>query len=199
MSEIDLSNVISSLKHGNVVVYPTDTLYALGADVFNESAVKKIFNLKQRPLHVSLPVAVSNIKDIHRIAKITSLSEFLINRFLPGKLTLIMQKKPIVPDIVTGGLTTVAVRIPDNIIALQLLSKFGPLTVTSANIHRQKTAQVIKEIQMQFTEKTIAYYLDDGKLQNTPSTIVDVTGEKPLILREGAIQKKEIIGVIKDE
>jgi len=195
MVKIDLFQAIDALKHGGLVVYPTDTLYALGADIFNEDAVKKIFKVKKRPFDVPLPVAVSTVVDIKKIAFVDEKIRRLAERFLPGQMTFILNKRDIVPDIVTSGLDKVAVRIPDNKFALEILSIFGPLTVTSANIHNMKTPNNVKDIQAQL--KGIDVYLDCGSLDGLPSTIVDMTSGEPVFLREGKITKKEIMDVIR--
>jgi L-threonylcarbamoyladenylate synthase len=195
MFKIDISRAIEALKKGSVVVYPTDTLYALGADIFNEMAVRTIFKIKKRPTNIPLPIAVSSFDEIEQIAVINDKGECLAKRFLPGTLTLILNKKNNVPNIVTAGLDKVAVRIPNNEDALELLSKFGPLTVTSANIHGMDTPFFIEEIKKQLKED-VEVYLDYGKLGGSPSTIVDMTTDKPKIVREGVISKREILDAI---
>jgi L-threonylcarbamoyladenylate synthase len=192
MKKLDLYKAIKALRNGQVIVYPTDTLYGLGADIFNEEAVKKIFKIKKRGANDPLPVAVANIKQLEKIAIIDGKSRILIKAFLPGKLTIVLKKKKNVSDLVTGGLDKVAVRIPNNKIALDLLSNFGPLTATSANIHGKKPPINITDINIQLKDSGIAIYLDNGKLNGKPSTIVDMT-EKPFkIIRKGSISEKEI-------
>jgi L-threonylcarbamoyladenylate synthase len=195
MVKIDLSKALKALEQGDLVVYPTDTLYALGADIFNEDAVKKVFKVKKRPLDVPLPVAVSSFAGIEKIAFVDKKVKLIVERFLPGQLTLILNKKDVVPDIVTSGLGKIAVRIPDNKLTLELLSAFGPLTVTSANIHSMKTPNNVNDIRVQL--KGVDVYLDHGILDGLPSTIVDMTTSEPVVLREGKIKKKEITDVFK--
>lgn len=196
MQRVDLSKAIATLQSGGIVVYPTDTLYALGADIFNELAVRRVFEIKKRPLDIPLSVAVSSFDGIEEIAFVNENARCLTECFLPGPLTLVLNKKSSVPGIVTGGFDRVAVRIPDNDVALELLSRFGPLTVTSANIHGKKTPCLIKDIKMQFNVDDVAVYLDYGRLDGLPSTIADMTAEEPRIMREGIITKKEIMDVI---
>jgi len=193
MVKIDLSKAIKALEKGDLVVYPTDTLYALGADIFNEDAVKKVFKIKKRPLDVPLPVAVSSFAEVEKIAFFDKKVRLLVEHFLPGQITLILNKKDIISDIVTSGLDKIAVRIPKNKLALELLSDFGPLTVTSANIHGMKTPNKINDIKTQLTGVDV--YLDDGALEGLPSTIVDMTTSELLVLREGKIKKKDITDV----
>ena len=196
MQRNKLSEAIEALQNGRIVVYSTDTLYAFGADIYNEGAVRKVFEIKKRPFDSPLPVAVSNFTDIKRIAFVNDNARKLAKHFLPGSLTLILNKKSTIPDIVTSCMSKIAIRIPDNTVALELLSKFGPLTVTSANVHGMETPGVIKDINMQVREDDVAVYLDYGILQGRPSTIVDVTYERPKIIREGAIAKHNILAVI---
>jgi len=196
MQKMDISEAIAALRHGNLVVYPTDTLYGLAADIFNEDAVRKVFDIKKRPLDMPLPVAVSTVDEIKTIAVVSDNARRLAERFLPGPLTLILQKRSCVPAVVTGERDNIAVRIPDHTIALTLLSQCGPLTVTSANVHGTETSPIIKEIKMQFNTNDIAAYIDAGRLDGLPSTIVDVTTECPKILREGLISKQAILDEI---
>jgi len=196
MQKIELYKAIEALRNGNIVIYPTDTLYALGVDVYNEESVRKIFEVKKRPLDNPLPVAVPDILNIEKIAFVNDTARKLAEYFLPGPLTMILNKKNIIPDIVTGGLYNIAVRIPNNDIALKLLSQYCPLTVTSANIHGKKVPDIVRDIISQFNSNYVNVYLDYGKINGLPSTIVDVTTSKPRIVREGIITKKDILDVI---
>ena len=198
MSNQDLSKAFSALSNGEIIVYPTDTLYGLGADVFNKKAVKKIFEIKKRSFDQPISVAVSCIEDLEKIAFVDERVHKIIDTFLPGSLTLVLNKKKSIPDIVTADLDNIAIRIPNNKLALELLSIFGPLTCTSANIHNQKTPSVISDISMQFKPVDISMYIDDGKLEGTPSTIIDLTHETSKILRKGTISKKHIMDAIKN-
>lgn len=197
MSQTDFSHALHALKNGDIIIYPTDTLYALGADIYNEDAVRKVFAVKQRPLSVPLPVAVASKKDIETIAWTGEVAQKIIDRFLPGTLTIILRKKSLVPAIVTSGLETIAVRIPKHRVALQLLEEYGPLTVTSANLHHEKTPGVINDILMQL-QMTIPVYFDVGRLDATPSTIVDLTMPIPRVMRSGIITEKELLDAITD-
>lgn len=196
MEEQILSKAISVLSDGRVIVYPTDTLYGLGADIYNKDAVKHVFRIKNRPFNLPISAAVSCIEDLEKIAFVDSKTEKFIDAFLPGKLTLILKKKNEVPSIVSSGQDTIAIRIPNNTTALELLSDFGPLTCTSANIHGKSTPTLISDIEMQFRDSDISIYINDGQLDGQASTIIDLTSKKPKILREGAVTKKDILGMI---
>jgi len=199
MKKHNLSKAIAALRRGQIIVYPTDTLYGLGADIFNDDAVEKVFKIKKRKKTNPLSVAVANLKQIEKIAYVDDKSRCLIKTFLPGKLTIVLRKKNIVSDLVTGGLDKIAIRIPDNKIALTLLSKFGPITATSANIHDKKPPVNIDDISMQFSVSDIAVYIDDGKLDGRPSTIIDMSQKPFKIIRKGAISEKEIMDAISYE
>ena len=191
----ELSNAIKALKSGKIIVYPTDTLYAFGADISCNNAVKKVFQVKNRSFSNPLPVAVADFDEMTKIAYTNDNVKKVVEYFLPGPLTIILHIKDSVSRVITSGLDKIAVRIPNNDIALDLLSAFGPLTVTSANIHGEKTPYVIKDIMMQFNTE-VSIYLDDGKLSGEPSTIVDLTLEKPTIIRKGPITNKQILDAI---
>jgi L-threonylcarbamoyladenylate synthase len=195
MKKNDFSAALKALKNGEPIIYPTDTLYALGADIYNETAVRKVFDIKQRPYSVPLPVAVPSIQAIETIAYMNNAAHEISKKFLPGTLTIILKKKPSVPDIVTSRLDTIAVRIPNHIIALKLLSQYGPLTVTSANLHNKKTLSIITDILMQL-ETHIPVCLNDGGRDAVPSTIVDLSTGIPRIVRKGLVTEKELLEVI---
>lgn len=195
MLKSKLSKAIESLRKGDVIVYPTDTQYALGADIFNYDSIKKVFEFKNRSYNIPIPIAVAKYEDIIKYTYKNKYIKSIYENFLPGKLTIILYKKDNISNLLTAGKDKIAIRVPKNKIALELLKKFGPLTVTSANIHGKKTQSTIKNIYLQFKEE-INCYLDNGILNNDPSTIVDLTSEKPIILREGAISLNDILAVI---
>jgi len=195
MKKNDIPAAIKALKEGKLIIYPTDTLYALGADIFNATAVKKVFDIKRRPYTIPLPVAVSSIEAIETIAIMNETAWTLSEKFLPGNLTIILKKKPTVPLIVTSGFDTIAIRVPNHPVALQLLSAFGPLTVTSANLHQKKTRAIPKDI-LQQLKTSIPVCLTNGKKEGVASTIVDLSEKEPRMVREGSIRKDELLDVI---
>ena len=190
-----LQKAITAAQAGKLIIYPTDTQYALGCILTHPQTIKHLFNIKKRPPTLALPVAVASIKDISTIATITPLQKQVAHSFLPGPLTMVLPKKPTVPSEVTASGNTLAIRIPDHPITLQLLHKTGPLIITSANIHGQKPYEDIHDIQKQFGEE-IAVYLPGGILNNPPSTIIDFTHTPPQLLRPGPISLPEIINVM---
>ena len=197
MQDQNLSKAVKALSEGELIIYPTDTLYGLGADIFNENAIRNVYSIKKRKLSDPLSVAVANIDEIEKIALVNENARILAKNFLPGRLTMVLKKRPIVPDIVTAGLDNIAIRVPDSEVALRIISEFGPITATSANIHGKQTPGIINDIIMQFKKSDISVFIDDGILGGKASTIVDVTSTHLNILREGDITKKQILDAIR--
>ena len=187
------------IKRGGLVAFPTETVYGLGADGFNEEACRKIYEVKGRPPHKPLSLMVANHEMIDVIAEVTPLAQRLIEEFLPGALTLILPKKATVPDFVTAGSQTVGVRMPDNEIALALIrSAQCPIAAPSANLSNEPPPITAQEVYKSFNDK-IPLILDGGTCQfGISSTIVDLTHEEPVIIRKGAISDFDIINSIRN-
>jgi L-threonylcarbamoyladenylate synthase len=188
----EIKKAIKLLKEGKLIVYPTDTLYGLGADIFNEKAVKKVYEVKKRPLSMPLPIALASVDEIKEYAFMNDLAYKIAEEFLPGSITIILKKRRSIPDVVTKE--KIAVRVPDCEIAIEI-AKNVPITATSANLHRGENPFTIEIAKKQLGDN-VAMYIDGGKLPGIPSTIVDVSEGKIKILREGAIKKEEIYGRI---
>ncbi|MFO7677595.1 MAG: L-threonylcarbamoyladenylate synthase [Thermoplasmatota archaeon] len=191
-----IDDAIQALHQGHLIVYPTDTLYALGCDIFNEESVDAVYSIKKRPFSVALPLAVCDLAMMQTIAFVNETVIKIVEQFLPGSLTIIVPKKKFVSEKVSAGLDTIAVRIPENAIALELLQRFGPLCVTSANIHGKPTPASIDEIKKEFGS-AIKVFIDEGRKEGKPSTIVDLCGEKPKIVRQGLIDIDDIMDALK--
>ncbi|MDI6917587.1 MAG: L-threonylcarbamoyladenylate synthase [Thermoplasmatales archaeon] len=180
-----VEKAVEVLKKNGLIVYPTDTLYGIGGNPFNEEGVKKIFIIKKR-LNAPISVAVSNMDMIKRIAFLNPAALKFCEEFLPGPVTVVLLKKENVPGILTAGSEKIGIRIPDNKIALEIINRFGPITCTSANIHKGKNPADIETAKRQLGDN-IQLYIDDGKCKyGKPSTVVDVSDGKVKILREGA-------------
>ena len=189
---IQPANVI---KSGGIVVFPTETVYGIGANGLNENAVKRLYEVKQRPFNKPISLLVNSIDMINEIAKdITELEYDLMRKFFPGPLTIILKKKDIVPNIVTANSNTVGVRMPANETALKLIEYAGvPIATPSANISGKPSATNLKEVMENFGEE-VDYYIDGGTSKiGIASTIVQVIDEVPHILRQGSISKEEIM------
>lgn len=182
------------IKNGGIVVFPTETVYGIGANALNAEAVKKIYEIKKRPLSKPITLLVNSIDMIERVAKdITPFEYAIIKKFFPGPLTIILQKKDVVPDIVTSGGSTVGIRMPANEIALELINRAGvPLATPSANISDKPSKTNIKNVMSDFPEG-VDCFIDGGKSKiGVASTIVQVIDGVPHILRQGTITEEQI-------
>ncbi len=182
------------LKEGGIVAFPTDTVYGLGAAANNPQAVARVYVVKERPRHMPLPLLLAHTLQINEVAEpVPPLAWLLAERFLPGALTLVLSKSRSVPDIVTAGGTTVAVRIPAHPVPVALVEGLGvPILGTSANLSGRPSILEAGEVYSQFSGR-IAMVIDGGRCPGgRESTIVDVTGKVPVVLREGAITVAEL-------
>jgi L-threonylcarbamoyladenylate synthase len=180
------------VEKGGVVVYPTDTVYGLGCSPFKEDAVQRIFKIKGER-NKPLPILASGIGEIEKIAQIPEKARELAKRFWPGPLTMVLPKKPSLPNIVTLNLNSVAVRVPNHDIALALIRISGGLLVgTSANKSGRKPPRTALEATDQIGRE-VDLILDAGQTPiGESSTILDLTGEKPRILRHGPIKIDDV-------
>ena len=196
---VKIEEGIKILKRGGIIAYPTDTVYGLGACADNDQAVKRIYEVKNRPLDMPLPLLVSDISWIERLtSSISEAARKLIESFMPGALTLVMKKSDSVRDIVSGGKETIALRIPGHPVTIALIKGIkSPLIGTSANLSGNTSVLTADEVRSEIGEE-IDYILDAGRCSGgIESTILDVTGDIPVILREGAILAVEIDKVCK--
>ena len=184
-----LDFAVAAVQSGKIIIYPTDTVYGLGADPFNERAVTRIFSIKNRPRSRPLPLAVSGVNMVDDIAFITGKAQKLMEQFWPGALTVILKKREGLLDIVTGGGNSLGVRAPDHEIPLALIRRMArPLIATSANLHGELPSLDVRNIisQLRFPVDLI---LDGGEPNGVASTVVDLTKKPPVIVREGPITK----------
>jgi L-threonylcarbamoyladenylate synthase len=182
------------LKAGNVVAIPTETVYGLAANVFDEKAVKKIFEIKGRPLFNPLIVHIKSIEDLQNVAtNIPPKAWILANYFWPGPLTLVLPKKKTIPYVVTAGKETVGVRIPSHPVALALLEEVDfPLAAPSANPFGYISPTNAAHVQKQLGTK-IPFILDGGNCEKgIESTIIGFENDEPVLYRVGAISKEAI-------
>lgn len=192
--EHQLQQAVAILQNGGIVAYPTDTVYGLGADVFNERAVSRIFQVKQRPLNQPLPVLLSDESELNTLTSFVSeIARRLANKYWPGGLTLVVMAGPTVPNWITAGGNTIALRVPDHIITRTLIRELGkPLVGTSANLSGLPSVTSAEEVRTQLESK-IDFILDGGICPGgIESTVIDVTSEMPIILRDGAVSRSEI-------
>ncbi|HTY46260.1 MAG TPA: L-threonylcarbamoyladenylate synthase [Methanomassiliicoccales archaeon] len=192
LTDNDIMRVKDVLKAGHLVVYPTETLYGLGANALDENAVKRVYMAKNRPFDMPLSVAVSDMQMLEHVAIMDQTSRKLAEKFMPGPITLILTKKPLVPDIVTSASDEVGIRMPDNALALRLIKAFGPITSTSANLHSRPDPVTVNSA-MKDLKDAVSLYIDCGKTKlGVHSTIVAVHEGDTEIIRHGAISDKQI-------
>ena len=190
----ELKIICNLIKNGELVIFPTETVYGIGANALDSNAVNKIFIAKGRPSDNPLIVHIANKATIDEIAKdITEVEKKLIDSFMPGPFTIILKKKECIPSVVSAGLDTVAVRIPDNIIAKAIITYSGvPIVASSANIFGKPSGTKIEDIRKEIEGKVSA--IVDGGESNVglESTVVKVINEIPVILRPGKITPEQI-------
>ncbi|HEL2555803.1 TPA: threonylcarbamoyl-AMP synthase [Streptococcus suis] len=180
------------LENGGAVILPTETVYGLFAQALNEDAVNRVYQLKQRPRDKAMNLNVSNLNDIYFFSQNTPFFlEKLYNRFMPGPLTIILKANENVPFWVNSGLDTVGFRLPNHEQTLRLISETGPLIGPSANISGNESGKKFSDIQAQFSVD-LPGIEDDQALTGIDSTILDLSGQKARILRQGAISREEI-------
>jgi L-threonylcarbamoyladenylate synthase len=197
LEQIDLG--VEIIRKGGVVVFPTDTLYGLGAGAYCESGIRRVYEIKQRPLKMALPLLLGDIAQIHEVSEhLPDYAWRLVDRFLPGGLTLVVRRTSVVKDIITGGGDTVAIRIPDHPVPIALIQGSGmPLVGTSANLSGKPNLLTAADIERELNGK-VDLIIDGGPAPGgKESTVVDVTGYNPVIIREGAISRAEIEQVVK--
>ncbi len=183
-----LDDAVSLIKNGELVVFPTETVYGLGANAYDAAAVKKIFEAKGRPQDNPLIVHISRVEEVREIARdIPEVFYTLAERFMPGALTVVLPRSERIPDIVTAGGDTVAVRMPDNAFARELIARSFPLAAPSANRSKHVSPTSAKHVYDDLKGK-VPLILDGGECGvGIESTVLDLTSGSPVILRPGAV------------
>ena len=185
------------LKEGELVAFPTETVYGLGGNALDREAAKKIYAVKGRPSDNPLIVHLSKWEDVYAVAYPTAQAKALYDAFCPGPLTMILKKLPIVPDETTGGRDTVALRFPSHPVARELIEKAGiPIAAPSANVSKHVSPTSAWHVYNDLDGK-IPLILEGGDSDvGIESTIVDLTGDEPTVLRPGAITAEQIKAVL---
>ena len=178
-----INHAIKTLEEGNILIYPTDTLYGLGADATNTSAIEKINKLKKRISPLSIMVA--SLKEIHKYAITDSKIDKELKKIFPGPFTALMQsKKTNLSYLVQNDSNKIGIRIPNNMFCLDLLNKYKkPIITTSVNIHGEKSLNRVDEIEKKFSKINI--YYQNNNLDSKGSTIIDFTEKPPKLIRKG--------------
>ncbi len=192
-----LELAVSALKSGELVVYPTDTVYGLGAAAGNEEAVRRLFVAKGRSPSKAMPLLVADAMMATRAADVTPVGHKLMSALWPGALTIVMRRPDSYHSAALAGGDTVALRVPDDDFARSMIAGVGePVVGTSANRSGSRVAASAAEAAFQFGDM-VALTVDGGKATGVESTVIDITQEGgPLIVREGAVTQEEIEGAL---
>lgn len=195
-----IERAVAVLRRGGTAVIPTDTLYGLGSNALDAMAVGRIFDIKHRSYVKALPMLVRDLSWARELAYMTQEQEQLIEQFWPGKVTFVLPRRPIVPAVMCGGGQTVGVRAPDHPFVQALLRHLGyPIAGTSANVSGSEPTSDASVIAAEFakTAPQPDLILDAGVLPDSlPSTVVDLTGRVPRILRQGAVRADKILALL---
>jgi L-threonylcarbamoyladenylate synthase len=175
-----IRRAVEVLSHDGIIVYPTDTLYGLGADAFSEEAIMKVYEAKKRELSKPISIAVSDMDMLAAVSHLDRRMEEFIDKFLPGPVTVIVPARKTLPAILSGGTGTIGIRIPAHPVACKIIEKFdAPITATSANLSGGKDPQTPDECTVPRD-----LFIDGGTLPGMSSTVVDLTTNA--IVRRGA-------------
>ena len=183
------------IRQGGVIAFPTRCLYGLGADAFNPEAVERIFKIKRRPAEKPILILIDDPVRLKRlVTTVSGTATAIMDRFWPGRVTLVFDAREDVPDYLTAGTGKIGIRLAGHPVAAALARSLqGPITGTSANVSGRPGCHQIKDLQPEVTEQ-LDLILDAGPLKGgRGSTVVDVTGEVPRVLREGVVSEKEIL------
>lgn len=191
-----ITAALEILLSGGLVAFPTDTVYGVGSLAFHEKAIESIYAAKGRAIEKAIPVLIGDESDLTTVAAEVPLYAMkLINRFWPGPLTVLVPKKPTLPDLISAT-PNVGVRVPDHEVARSLLRLAGPMAVTSANISGQDSPKTAQQVYAQLNGR-IAMIIDGGETPGgVPSTLVDCTSDEIQILRAGPISKEDLLNTI---
>ena len=176
----DIKKAAEILRCGGTVIYPTETVYGIGASIFSKEALKKVFDIKKRNARKPVSIAVSSFDMIDELVHMGEKERAFIEKFLPGPVTILLKKKPAVPDILTPDTDIVGIRYPDHRLALELIERAGvPITSTSANISGEAPPRNVDEIKI-----SADYIIDGGTCNGEPSTVIDLVNLR--LVRKGA-------------
>jgi L-threonylcarbamoyladenylate synthase len=194
---VNLQKSVDALKAGEPIAFPTETVYGLGADIYNIDACRKVFEIKDRSFDKPLAAHISNLDMANEVGFLDERFFKLAQRFLPGPLAIIIHKKSCVPDLVTSGFSTISIRFPDDINAINLIEAFGkPIAATSANISG-KASSIDGNSAVQQLNGKVSIIINEGFTKyKIESTIITLAETKPKILRVGAIKTEDIINCL---
>ncbi|MCL5429833.1 MAG: L-threonylcarbamoyladenylate synthase [Chloroflexi bacterium] len=190
-----LTKAVAVLDKGGVVAFPTDTVYGVGVRAFDATGIERLYAIKEREKTKAVAVLIAERGQLSQIAEANKPAKKLASRFWPGPLTLVLTRQPDLPEVLTQG-PTVGVRVPDHAVARALLAAAGPMAVTSANLSGRENTLNAGEVLEQLDGR-IELIIDGGQTPgDQPSTVVDLTGEKPMVLRAGPVSEAEIMAAL---
>ncbi len=194
-----IDTAITLLKEGDIIAYPTDTVYGLGCDPFQASGIIKLFEAKGRDSNKAIAILIGSIEQARFITDhMTDMALRLCEQFWPGGLTVIVPRKNSLPELISNT-DRIGIRIPDHPVALKILNEYGPLATTSANLSGKPNTRTAQEVYKQL-ESRVPLILDGGECPGgIPSTVVDCSNDEPVILREGPISEQEIRKTLEKE
>jgi L-threonylcarbamoyladenylate synthase len=181
--ESDLDRAAAAIDRGEALVYPTETVYGLGADALDAEAVSQAFSLKGRSHKRPISFAVASVDEASEYARPTAREKRFMEEFLPGPVTVLLERRGAIPNVLTAGREKVGVRVPDHDLARELCRRCGPLTATSANRSGEPSARRTEELD-ETVRENVAVVLDGGRTPGTESTVVDVASRD--VIRRGA-------------
>jgi len=191
-----ISSALSLFRDGEIVAFPTDTVYGLGADPFQASGIIKLFEAKGRDSNKAIAILVGSVEQASLVTDhMPEMAIRLCEVFWPGGLTVIVPRKNTLPELISNT-DRIGIRMPNHPIALEMLRTYGPLATTSANLSGKPNPVTAKDVFDQLANR-VPLILDGGKCQGgVPSTVIDCSGSEPVILREGPISSEQLFKVL---
>lgn len=191
---------VDVLARGGSIVYPTDTVYGLGVNPFDDFAVRRLFRIKKRPPEKPVPLMIKSIAMAKKLAYVDERKEKVLQSLWPGAVSVVLGAREIVSSVISANTKTVALRIPANDFCVALIKAVNcPITSTSANISGEEAGSDAKEIAQRFKDEIYMpdLIIDAGKLEaRQPSTVLDLTGSKPRVLRVGPVKSKDLANIL---
>ncbi len=179
-----VAKAVETFRKGGVVVYPTDTVYGMGCDLLNKKALEQVYHIKQLPRQKPLSIICADLTQVAEYAQVSNAAFKLLKRLLPGPYTFILQATKLVPKVMLSKQHTVGIRVPDHPVCLDLVRGLGnPIVNTSASSQLDEVVSDPEVIEREF--HLVDLMLTEGWLESDPSTVIDLTGDEPVILREG--------------
>jgi len=191
-----ISSALSLFRDGDIVAFPTDTVYGLGTDPFQASGIIKLFEAKGRDSNKAIAILIGSVEQAQLVTDhMTDLAIRLCEVFWPGGLTVIVPRKNNLPELISNT-DRIGIRMPNHPLALEMLKTFGPLATTSANLSGKPDAVTARDVYDQLNGR-VPLILDGGKCRGgVPSTVIDCSGSEPIILREGPVTSEQIFKVL---